>query len=123
MRYMSYQITDVQKVEANHYRITIEVSNLNNKLMAVETGKKYVSRYFGNGKVGAATQLLDDLATDKSKKIASLYEEVSDSYYSTGDQQYFSTCIYTIDVQKVNGEWVPSCDEGLDSFLMDCAGL
>lgn len=123
MRHMSYKITNVQKVEANHYRITIEVSNMNNRIMATETAKAFVSRYIGNGKVGAIMQAIEDLSSDKSKVIASLYEEVSDYYYSLNDAQYFATGEYVIDVEKINGEWTPSCAEGLENFLMSAAGL
>lgn len=123
MRYMDYSITNVDKVEPGYYQVTIQVTNLNNKIVATETAKYFIERYTGGGKLGAIIQLIEDLSSDKSQTIASLYGEVADYYYSQNSEQYFLTGEYVIDVEKVDDKWVPSCDQGLDTFVMNCAGI
>lgn len=123
MRYMDYSVTNVEKIEPEHYQVTISVSNLNNMTVGAETLKYFISRYTGGGKIGAILQAIEDLSSDKSQTVASLMGEVSDYIYSQNDPSCFVTGEYVIDVKKVDGEWSPSSEQGLDNFIMNCAGI
>ena len=123
MRHMSYRVTDVRKIETGHYQVTIEVTNLNNRLIAGETCKSFINRYTGQGISGAVIQGIEDLSSDKSQTIASVFNQVSDQVYSLEDKQYYVSGEYTIDINKVDGEWVPTIEQGMEKFLLGCAGI
>lgn len=120
MRYMNYEVTDVTKVESGHYQAVVRIVNLNNELVISHAVDLFGERY-NTDILGAFTQLFSDLGADKSQLIAEMMTQSADDYYAAGNESYWISNEYTIDIVKDNGEWVPSLD--IASFACGCLGL
>lgn len=123
MKYMDYEITGVKKIADGHYEVTVRVRNLDCQLMASLTLEHFVSRYTDGGILGAMITGIGDLTSDKSEKIAQLYSDVADEYHDGGDEANFVSGEYVLDVRRVDKDWNTICEEGIDRFLMNCAGF
>ncbi len=123
MRYMYYEVENVEKVGSSHYKVTVYVQNIDNLLVAENALEAFYQRYAGKSLLGKAIQFYRDYNSDKSETIARIYSQVADAVYATENSQYFIYNEFVIDVQKVDGEWVPTIEEGLDNFIFTCIGF
>lgn len=120
MRYMSYEVVKVTRVESNHYQATIRIQNLNNELVLSHAfdifRERYQTDFFGKIEQG-----WEDLNTDKSQLVAQMMSYAADDYYQTGDDSYWILREHVIDIQKINGEWETSLN--FEVLFMNCVGL
>lgn len=121
MRYMSYEVVDVQKVESDHYQAVVRIDNLNNTLVASYAFEILKERYTSGDFLGNIGRIIGDIGSDKSQVIAEVMTLAADTCYGTGDASYWISQQYTIDIVKYDGKWVPEGD--LQSFVCACLGL
>lgn len=120
MRYMSYEVVDVTKVEFNHYQAVVRIHNLKNALVAARAVDIFMERY-NTDLLGKAMQVLDDVTSDKSKLVAEMMQQAADDYYSIADDSCWISKEHVIDITKNNGEWVTSLD--YEALIYNCLGL
>lgn len=121
MRYMSYEVIDVQKVESDHYQAIVRIDNLNNALVASYAFEILKARYTSDDFLGNIGRVIGDIGSDKSQIIAEVMTQAADACCGSGDSSYWISQQYTIDIVKYEGEWVP--EGNLQSFACACLGL
>lgn len=123
MLHMSYQVKNVEKVEAGHYRITVRVENMDNTTVASEAWKRFSERYTDGNILDALKQAKEDLLSDKSQTIAGFIIEASDYLYQQNKIDYMVSGTHVIDVRKTDNGWEPSFEQGMYTFVLDCTGI
>ena len=123
MLHMSYQVKKVEKVEAGHYRIIIRVENMDNTTVASEAWRKFSERYTDGNILDALKQAKEDLLSDKSQTIAGFIIEASNDLYQQNKVGYMVSGTHIIDVRKTDNGWEPSFEQGMYTFILDCAGI
>ena len=123
MLHMNYEVKSVEKVESGHYRITVRVENMNNITVASEAWKIFSKRYTDGNVLDAIKQAKDDLLSDKSTMISGFITEASNDLYEHDRIHSMVAGIHMIDVIKTDDGWKPSFQDGVDTFIFDCAGI
>lgn len=120
IRYLNYEVVDVERVEFGHYQAYVRVANINNGLVAARAVELFKARY-DKGFWGKVIQGASDFGSDKSQLIAEILMESADDYYETGDSSYWNVRDFTIDIVKENEEWVPVVE--YEKLIYACLGL
>lgn len=120
MRYMEYEVSEVTRVEHNHYQAVVRIYNLNNGLVASHAAEIFMERYHVSFPE-KVLQFLDDASADKSQLAAEVMSVAADECYESGDDSYWIYSEQVIDIVNNNGEWIPSLD--YISFAYSCLGL
>lgn len=123
MLHMNYQVKKVEKVEAGHYRITVQVENMDNTTVASMAWKSFSKRYTDGNILDALKQAKDDLLSDKSKTIAGFIIEASDYLYQQNKADNMVSGRHIIDVIKTDNGWEVAFEQGMYMFVLDCAGI
>lgn len=120
IRYMSYEIGDVQKIESGHYQVVVKINNLNNKLVASRALDLFMERY-DTDVFGMISRGISDLNSDKSRLIAELICQAADEYYAASDESCWISSENMIDIVKSDGEWAPQVDK--QKLIFGCLGI
>lgn len=121
MSNMSYEIQDIEKVDDETYVVTVKISNLNNKFVALRAGEMFVESYTQQSGLGLITQAIGDLASDKSKLVAEYLEDASDELAKSNDPSVMIGGTYRLSVIKESGGWV--VNEDFIEYAMHGLGL
>ena len=123
MLHYSYKVTEVERISSDHYRITVHIENMNNALVASQAWSDYKGKYDDCGLVDGTNQLMEDLKGDISIHIAGHIEEASDDLFRLNYAGNSTAGTYVIDVEKKDDDWIPRFEDGVASFIFDCAGI
>lgn len=123
MLHMDYEVKNVEKIGSGHYRITVRIENMNNVTVASEAWKLFISRYKDGGFFDGLKLAKEDLLSDKSTMISSFIIEASNDLYAHDKISNMVAGIHIIDVIKTDDGWDPSFENGVDTFIFDCAGI
>jgi hypothetical protein len=123
MLHMSYKVQKVERLDSSHYKVTVKISNMNNLNVASLALQSFLDRYKQKNLIDAIIQAKDDWNTDKSATIAAFLSDASNGLYNGDKEAYSIMGTYTIDVEKVDGEWKANIEDGVGDFILNCAGF
>ncbi len=123
MRHMSYKVMKVERVDSTHYRIIVHIENLNNVKVASDAWGSFKERYKGMDVFDALSQAKADISSDKSLTIASYLTDASDRIYKSEKIANTVAGNHVILAAKEGDEWTTSFEEGIETFLLNCAGI